>query len=159
MNQDVFEGGCTCRDVRYQLSGPPMFVNCCHCTWCQRETGSAFAVNGMIEGPKVKLLSGEVELVDTPTKSGRGQKLTRCPKCRVTLWGNFSSAGEAVHFVRLGTLDDTGLFPPNAHIFTSTKLPWVVLGNDIPSFSEFYVKTDMWSQESVDRYNAAIAAP
>lgn len=157
MTDQIYPGGCTCRGIRYQLSQPPMFVNCCHCTWCQRETGSAFAVNAMVENASLKVVSGAVEIIDTPTRSGRGQKLSRCPNCRVTLWGNFSSAGEAIHFIRTGTLDDTYLFPPNAHIFTSTKRPWVVLGDEIPSFSEFYVKADMWSDESIARYERAIA--
>lgn len=156
MSENKIAGGCTCGEIRYELSLAPMFVNCCHCTWCQRETGSAFAVNAMVENAALDLVKGQVEVIDTPTKSGRGQRLSRCPTCRITLWGNFSSAGEAIHFVRTGTLDNTHQFPPDAHIFTSTKRPWVVLGDDIPAFSEFYVKAEMWSAESIARYDKAV---
>lgn len=156
MNEESFEGGCGCGEVRYRMSRRPMVVHCCHCTWCRRESGAAFALNGMVEGTAITLTEGPVESIDTPTKSGRGQKLSRCPKCRMALWGNFSTAGQLIHFVRMGTLDEPDLFPPDVHIFTSTKLPWLELGDEIPSFAEFYVKADMWSQDSIDRYNNAL---
>ena len=155
-NQEIFEGGCSCGDVRYRMARKPMYVHCCHCTWCRRASGAAFALNGMVEGASVELTAGQIQIVGTPTASGRGQKITRCVKCHTALWGNFSTAGEAVHFVRLGTLDNPELFPPDVHIFTSTKLPWLVLGSDIPSYSAFYVKSETWSQESIERYDTAL---
>lgn len=158
MDQDIFEGGCTCGGVRYRLLRRPMFIHCCHCTWCRKESGAAFALNGMVEGTAVELSRGEIEIVDTPTKSGRGQKISRCPKCRVALWGNFSKAAEKIHFVRLGTLDNPATFTPDVHIFTSSKLPWVLLGDEIPSFTEFYTKSETWLQESIDRYDRALSA-
>ena len=82
-----------------------MFVHCCHCSWCQRETGTAFALNAMIEADRVELTSGEVELVHTPSASGKGQKIWRCPECRVALWSNYSGSGDKVRFMRVGTLD------------------------------------------------------
>ena len=84
-SNDTFEGGCTCRHVRYRINARPLFVHCCHCTWCQRETGSAFALNAMIEADRVELTSGEVEPVDTPSASGKGQKIWRCPECKVAV--------------------------------------------------------------------------
>ena len=107
-----FEGGCTCREVRYRMTTRPMFVHCCHCRWCQRETGASFALNAMIESERVELLKGEVEVVNTPSNSGKGQKISRCPKCRVAVWSNYAGAGNAVHFIRVGTLDDPDQLPP-----------------------------------------------
>ena len=78
-----FEGGCDCRAVRYRLEDVPLFVHCCHCRWCQRETGSAFVLNAMIESDRVRLLAGEPEEVLTPSASGKGQRIARCPACRI----------------------------------------------------------------------------
>jgi hypothetical protein len=150
------EGGCTCREVRYRLENQPMFVHCCHCTWCQRETGSAFALNALIEAAEVKLLQGGTETIDTPSHSGRGQRIVRCPTCRVALWSHYGGAGAAVNFVRVGTLDNPGLFPPDIHIYTSTKLPWVQLGGGAPVVEEFYRRSEHWPKESIERYNRAL---
>ena len=153
----MFEGGCTCRSVRYCMTTKPLFVHCCHCTWCQRETGTAFALNAMIEADRVELLQGEVEVINTPSNSGRGQKISRCPKCRIALWSNYSGAGDAVRFVRVGTLDDAGGFPPDIHIFTSTKQPWVVLPEGTPAVPEYYKAAEHWPKESLERRSALMA--
>ena len=145
------EGGCTCRAVRYRMTTRPLFVHCCHCRWCQRETGSAFVLNAMIEADRVVLLSGAPEAVDTPSNSGKGQKIWRCPKCRVALWSNYAGAGPSVHFVRVGTLDNPDLLPPDIHIYTSTKQPWVVLPESTPAVPEFYKPQDRWPAESLER--------
>lgn len=152
------EGGCACRFVRYRMTAKPLFVHCCHCTWCQRETGTAFALNAMIEADRVELLQGEVEVVNTPSLSGKGQKIARCPKCRVALWSNYAGAGDAVRFVRVGTLDEAGRFPPDIHIFTSTKLPWVVLPQGAQAVPEFYKISERWPNESLQRRAALMAA-
>ena len=120
-------GGCTCRAVRYRMETRPLFVHCCHCRWCQRETGASFALNAMIEADRVTLLAGAPELVDTPSESGRGQKIARCPKCRIAVWSHYAGAGPSVCFVRVGTLDQPDHLPPDIHIFTASKQPWVVL--------------------------------
>ena len=149
-----YEGGCTCRHVRYRMTSKPMFVHCCHCTWCQRETGTAFALNAMIEADRVELLGGEVEAVDTPSNSGNGQKISRCPKCRIALWSNYAGAGDAVRFVRVGTLDEPARVPPDIHIFTSSKQPWVILPPDAPAVAEYYDLKKMWPPESLTRRDA-----
>ena len=149
-----YEGGCTCRHVRYRMTSKPMFVHCCHCTWCRRETGTAFALNAMIEADRVELLGGEVEAVDTPSNSGNGQKISRCPKCRIALWSNYAGAGDAVRFVRVGTLDEPARVPPDIHIFTSSKQPWVILPPDAPAVAEYYDLKKMWPPESLTRRDA-----
>ena len=146
-----YDGGCTCSHVRYRLTSKPMFVHCCHCRWCQRETGTAFALNAMIEADRVELLSGEVEVVDTPSNSGKGQKISRCPKCRIAVWSNYAGSGDAVRFVRVGTLDDPDRLPPDIHIFTISKQPWVILPAGTPAVAEYYDSKKMWPKESLER--------
>jgi hypothetical protein len=153
-NNQTYNGGCTCRSVRYRMTSKPMFVHGCHCTWCQRDTGAAFATNAMIEADRVELTSGAVELVDTPTASGKGQKVWRCPTCQVALWSNYAGSGDKVRFVRVGTLDAGHGIAPDVHIFTSTKLPWVVLPPGVPAVSEYYKPRELWPPESQERFSA-----
>jgi len=151
------EGGCTCRHVRYRMSGRPLFVHCCHCRWCQRETGSAFALNAMIETDRVTLLQGDVELVDTPSNSGKGQQIARCPHCRVALWSHYAGFGAAVSFVRVGTLDEPDALPPEIHIFTESRQPWVSLPAGTPAVAQYYKASEMWPPESLARRAALLA--
>jgi len=150
------EGGCACGGVRYRVTRRPMFVNCCHCRWCQRETGASFALNAMIEADCVELLNGTPEVVDTPSQSGKGQKISRCPTCRVALWSNYAGSGEALRFVRVGTLDDPDRLSPDAHIFTASKQAWVKLPSDVPVFDAFYVRDEVWPEESLARRRAVV---
>lgn len=161
MNTDQhlpFEGGCTCRSVRYRMVTGPLFVHCCHCRWCQRETGASFALNAMIEADRVHLLQGEVDVVNTPSSSGKGQKISRCPACRIAVWSNYAGAGEAVRFVRVGTLDEPDRLPPDIHIFTSSKQPWVVLPPATPAVTEYYKASEFWPKDSLERRAALLAA-
>ncbi len=151
------QGGCDCREIRYQLEGPPLFVHCCHCRWCQRESGASFALNAMIEADRVTLLSGVPEIVDTPSASGKGQRVARCPTCRIALWSNYAGAGPRVRFVRVGTLDEPDHLPPDVHIFTSTKQPWVVLPEGVPAVPEYYDRRQLWPAESLARRDALLA--
>ena len=151
------EGGCDCKAVRYRMETRPLFVNCCHCRWCQRETGSSFALNAMIEADRITLLGVEPELIDTPSNSGQGQKIARCPKCRIAVWSNYSGAGPSLRFVRVGTLDEPDHLPPNIHIFTTTKQPWVVLPPGTPAVAEYYDRNKYWPAESLARREAQLA--
>jgi hypothetical protein len=151
MHETTYDGGCTCREVRYRLASAPLFVNCCHCRWCQRETGAAFAINAMIEADRVELLSGEPEIVHTPSNSGRGQDIARCPTCRVAVWSHYGGAGSKVCFIRVGTLDEPDRLPPNVHIFTESKQPWVVLPEGVPAVAEYYDRNKLWPAESLER--------
>ena len=150
------QGGCACGAVRYRMTSRPMFVNCCHCRWCQRETGASFALNAIIEADRVVLLSGSPELVDTPSQSGKGQKIARCPSCRVALWGNYAGAGDALRFVRVGSLDEPDRLPPDIHIFTASKQPWVVLPPDTLAVEDFYNRNEVWPEESLARRRALV---
>ncbi|MGA7966321.1 MAG: GFA family protein [Gammaproteobacteria bacterium] len=152
----TFDGGCTCGAVRYRMTSPPMFVHCCHCRWCQRETGTSYALNAMIEADRVVLLAGEPETVDTPSLSGHGQKIARCPTCRIALWSNYAGAGDAIRFIRVGTLDEPDRVPPDIQIFTASRQPWVVLSADIPAVEEFYDRKRYWPRESLERRRKAL---
>ena len=148
---EKYEGGCTCREVRYRVTSRPLFVHCCHCTWCQRETGSSFALNALWEAGRVEVTHGTPELVDTPSNSGKGQVIARCPKCHIALWSNYGGIGDIVRFVRVGTLDEAWRFPPDIHIFTSTKQPWVVIPPGMRAVPEYYKSAETWPKESLER--------
>ena len=154
----TFDGGCTCRRVRYRLASPPLIVHCCHCRWCQRETGASFALNAMIEGDRVQLLGGEVDVVVMPSASGKGQKISRCPQCRVAVWSNYAGGGDAVRFIRVGTLDQPDRLPPDIHIYTMSKQPWVALPEGATAVNAFYKFEEHWPKESLERLAAARAA-
>lgn len=148
------EGGCTCRAVRFVMRGTPLIVHCCHCRWCQRETGASFALNAMIEADRVQVLQGTPQQVPTPSNSGKGQKITRCPTCQVALWSTYAGAGDALRFVRVGTLDEPDAFPPDIHIFTDSKQPWVVIPAGARAVKQYYRRDEVWSAESLARRRA-----
>lgn len=152
------EGGCTCGAIRYRMSSKPLFVHCCHCRWCQRESGASFALNAMIEADRIVLLQGQPEAVDTPSFSGRGQKILRCPLCRVALWSNYAGAGDSLRFVRVGTLDNPDALPPDIHIFTASKQAWVLLPPAVPAVPEYYQRSRYWPADSLARLAALKAA-
>jgi len=157
MNQkteQTFEGGCACGHVRYRMESVPLIVHCCHCRSCQRETGAAFALNALIESDRLTVLEGEVEKVNTPSHSGKGQEIVRCPHCKVAVWSHYAGGGTLTSFVRVGTLDEPDHFPPDIHIYTQSKQPWVVLPEDVPATDEFYDIPSTWSAESLKRYQA-----
>lgn len=150
------EGGCDCGSVRYRMEAEPIFVHCCHCRWCQRETGASFALNAMIESDRVTNLGVEPELVDTPSESGLGQRIARCPQCRVAVWSHYSGAGPITKLVRVGTLDNPDLIPPDVHIFIGSKQPWVVIPEGVPAFEQYYDRKQLWPEASLARLQMLI---
>jgi hypothetical protein len=148
-------GGCTCRAIRYELSSAPIFVHCCHCRWCQRETGSAFVINALLEAERVVLTAGTPNVVLTPSNSGKGQKISRCPTCCVAVWSNYAGGRDAIRFVRVGTLDEPDRLAPDIHIYTASKQPWVVLPEGVPAVPEYYVARDLWPAPSLERWRIA----
>ena len=144
-----YDGGCLCGFVRYRMTTKPLFVHCCHCRWCQRQTGSSFALNALIEPDRVQLLQGEVEVTDTPSESGKGQNVARCPKCRIALWSKHTET--PVHFVHVGTLDAPDRLPPDVHVHTASKQPWFVIPPGTPAFTAFYSPGEVWPKESLQR--------
>ena len=145
------EGGCTCGHVRYRLAGKPLIVHACHCSWCQRETGTAHGLNALYEADRVEHLKADPEFIQTPSASGKGQRIARCPNCKVAIWSNYPQAGPAVRFVRVGTMDSPGEYPPDIHIFTSSKLPWVTFPDRARVVAEFYNLDEVWSDDAKER--------
>ena len=144
------EGGCACGNVRYQLSSAPMFVNCCHCGDCQRQTGSAFVINAVIETDRITLLSGQPEPGPVPTESGHPHDIYRCGVCHTAVWSDYGRRPQ-LRFVRVGTLDNPAALPPNAHIFTRSRLPWVELPKSAPAFEIYYDMEALWPAASLER--------
>lgn len=132
------QGRCACGEVHYRLEAEPIVVHCCHCRWCQRESGTAFALNALIETSHVTVIEGTPERIDTPSASGKGQAVFRCPRCQVALWSHFGGAGEKAAFVRVGTLDDPDACPPDVHIYVESKQPWVMLPAGSEQFPGYY---------------------
>ena len=149
------EGGCACSHVRYKMEASPLIVHCCHCSWCQRQSGAAFAVNALIEADRVEVLQGEVLNTTVETLGGSGQRIARCPKCKVAVWSEYlvvmGGAPDAIYFIRVGTLDTPDLLPPDIHIYTTTKQPWVVLPPDALAVDEGYDTEATWSPDSLKR--------
>lgn len=152
------QGACTCGQIHFQLNRSPLFVHCCHCTWCQRESGSAFALNALVEKDAVQLLAGEPEVVMTPSNSGKGQLITRCPNCKIALWSQYSGAGDALVFIRVGSLHQAHRFAPDIHIFTESKLPWVQLPEGTPAVAQYYRTSEMWPAASLERRAQLLAS-
>jgi hypothetical protein len=148
------KGGCACGTVRYRVNREPMFVHCCHCRWCQRESGASFALNLLVESSEVQLLQGVPECCHTPSESGKGQDIYRCPKCRVAVWSHYAGAGDRLCFVRVGTLDKPYRIEPDIHIYTESKQPWVVIPGGVPAYAQYYDPRKEWPPESQARYLA-----
>jgi hypothetical protein len=154
----MLEGGCSCGAVRYRLTTMPMIVHCCHCRDCQRQTGGAFAVNALIETDRIEMLGEAPVEIAMPTDSGRPHLIARCAKCEVAVWSDYGARGW-MKFVRAMTLDDPVACPPDVHIFTRSKLPWVALPRDVPAYEVFYAQmSDVWSDEALARREAASQA-
>lgn len=148
----VREGGCSCGSVRYRLTSDPLFVHCCHCLNCQRQTGSAFVVNILIEAERVEIVAGVLQAVGVPRDDRSSQEILRCPDCKVAVYSRYGHRG--VSFVRAGTLDEPASVAPDVHIFTRSKLPWVVVPNGVPSFDVYYDMDELWPADSLERVRA-----
>lgn len=150
-------GRCACGEVAYRLRREPLIVHCCHCTSCQRETGSAFAINVLIEAAEVELLQGALVPVVTPSESGRGQQIWRCPTCKVALWSNYGGTKDVVRFVRAGTLDQARSITPDIHIYTRSKVPWLTLPTGARAAEAYYDVPSVWPAASLERRRVYVA--
>jgi hypothetical protein len=146
------EGGCSCGAVRYRLPTAPLFIHCCHCLNCQRQTGSAFVINLLIEADRVELLAGAPEPVDVPRDDGSTQRISRCPTCQIAVYSDYGRGD--VLFVRAGTLDDPSAVAPDVHIYTRSKLPWIALPDSVPAFDVYYDAKALWPEASLERFRA-----
>jgi len=145
----VRKGGCACGEVRYRLTAEPLIVHCCHCLNCQRQTGSAFVINAMIEADRVELLSGDPVAIDVPRGASSTQRIWRCPTCQIAVYSRYTSG--KLRFVRAGTLDEPASVQPDVHIYTRSKVPWVTLPDGTPSFRSYYDLEKVWPAASLER--------
>ena len=149
-------GSCFCGFVRYRLTSAPMFIHCCHCRDCQKQSGGAFAINALIEADRMEVLEGDTVPVSMHTDSGRPHIIHRCPKCQTALWSTYGGRTET-RFVRVSTLEDAARFVPDVHIFTRSKLPWVRLPEGARAFEVYYDAKAEWPAESLARRKANAA--
>ena len=146
------EGGCACGAVRYRLLSDPLFVHCCHCLNCQRQTGSAFVVNLLFEAERVELLAAHPQPVDVPRGDGKVQRIFRCTGCQVAVFSQYSRP--SVLFVRGGTLDDPTTIAPDVHIYTRSRVHWLTLPAGTPAYDVYYDPKQVWPAESLRRLEA-----
>jgi len=148
------EGGCSCGAVRYRLASDPLVTHCCHCLNCQRQTGSAFVINLLIEADRMELLAGDPQPVEVPRDDGSTQRIYRCPTCQVALFSEYGRP--EVRFVRGGTLDQPSVVEPDVHIFTRSRLRWVTLPDSVPAFEVYYDRKALWPAASLERLDAVL---
>ena len=153
---DTWDGGCACGDIRYRLRSAPLFVHCCHCKDCQRQTGTAFALNALIETDRVQVLDGHTGLSRLPTDSGRPHEVARCTNCGTAVWSHYGGL-KKLSFIRVGTLDEPATMPPDVHIYTRSKLPWITLPADVPAFEAYYQASKLWPAESLERRRTVLS--
>ncbi len=150
---ETFEGRCSCGELTYRMTSPPMITHCCHCRYCQRETGASFALNALIEADRVEVLTGKTTEAKIPSESGEGLIMERCAKCQVPVWTHYMNDRFSC-WVRVGTLLEPDRIAPDVHIFTESKQPWLILPEGVPFFEKFYDwdnRSDVWSAESIAR--------
>jgi hypothetical protein len=138
--------------VRYSLVSEPLFIHCCHCLNCQRQTGSAFVINLLIEAERAELVAGVPFAVDVPRDDGSVQRIFRCPTCQIAVFSQYGRPD--LRFVRGGTLDDPSAVQPDVHIYTRSKVDWVVLPESVPAFEAYYDAKALWPAATLERFAA-----
>ena len=149
------EGGCACGAIRYRLESDPLFIHCCHCLNCQRQTGSAFVINLLIEASHVEVVAGAPRPVEVPRDDGSTQRIFRCPTCQVAVLSEYGRP--EVRYVRAGTLDRPSEVTPDVHIFTRSKVGWITIPESTPAFEVFYDMKALWPAANLERLNAILA--
>ena len=150
------EGGCDCRAVRYRLGVAPLFVHCCHCRWCQREIGLGVRAQRDDRGGPRHAAGGEPELVDTPSASGAGQQIARCPRCRVAVWSHYVGRrpGAEVRSRRHARRPrPAAARHPHLH-GVEAALGRAAAG--VPAVPEYYDRKQHWPAASLARWQAVL---
>lgn len=155
MTSKTLDGGCACGAVRYRLKDEPIFVNNCHCTLCQRQTGAGSAVNAFIEMDRLEHLSGALSEHQLKTGSGATQIIIRCEKCGTPVWSHYR-LGRKAAAVRVGTLDDPSAVRPDAAIFVVDRPSWGPLPDDVPRFETYYNPAELLPPDRFARLQALV---
>lgn len=152
----VRSGGCACGAVRYDVRGTPVFVNNCHCTLCQKQTGSTSVVNMFFETERLTQHSGETTRHTVKSGSGGDHIIVRCAACGTAIWSFYPRLGDLGVGIRAGTLDDPGTVTPDAAIFVAHKMPWVTLPEGVPQFEATYDPAERLPPDRFARLKALI---
>jgi len=127
-----YHGGCLCGIIRYRVADEPLTLYVCHCTDCQRRTGSAFALSMVVLKSALELLQGDPRTYAV-TSDGLQRRGKFCAECSTRLWGEPLKFPQVV-VVQPGTLDDTTWLRPVGHIWTRSAQPWVSIPKDTVNF-------------------------
>jgi hypothetical protein len=112
-------------------------------------------INLLIEADRVELLAGAPQPIDMPRDDGSKQRIYRCPTCQVAVFSEYGRPD--VWFVRGGTLDQPSGVTPDVHIFTQSKLSWIMLPDSVPAFEVYYDMKALWPAASLERLEAIAA--
>ena len=126
-------GGCQCGAIRYEIGGFPLLLYTCNCTDCQRQSGSAFALNMPVAVKDFRILKGEPRGWQHLSPKGTPVISRFCAECATRLYGERAGRAETIN-VRAGTLDDTSWMIPAAHFFMRSAQPWVEAEPDAQCF-------------------------
>ena len=152
------KGSCTCKKCGYQLLRKPLVVHSCHCRNCQGQSGSSHSQNAMIESIFVRHIFGEIKPFLVPTGSKKGQIIYRCQTCMTALWSVYNIIGPKFYYIRVGTLEDPNLCPPDVHIFLKRKVSWFQVPKNTQAFQEMYDRNDVWTPSSLKRMQAVLGS-
>ena len=155
-NNEKLKGGCICGQVKYYITEKPLFTQACHCKDCKVLTGSSYVVNSSVL-ENTLIVEGEVSSTELKAGSGASYKTYFCTKCGNYVYADYDSAVGRLT-VRTKTLDNSEKFPPQVHIFTKDKDPWLNLSEDVICFKEMYDQKKTWPEESLNKYNEYLKA-
>ena len=155
-NNEKLKGECICGQVKYHITEKPLFTQACHCKDCKVLTGSSYVVNSSVL-ENTLIIEGEVSSTELKAGSGASCKTYFCTKCGAYVYADYESAIKRLT-LRTKTLDNPKKFPPQVHIFTKDKDPWLNLSEDVICFKEMYDQKKIWPEDSLNKYNEYLKA-
>jgi hypothetical protein len=118
------KGGCQCDKLRFELSAPPLMLYACHCTNCQKQTGSAFVLSTAIVENTFSFIEGEPAKVEWTADSETQRYGLYCSDCGGRIC-NGQTPSIGVLSLRAGTFDEKSWVRPAAHIWVKSAQPWI----------------------------------
>jgi hypothetical protein len=126
-------GGCLCGAIRYRITAEPITVYACHCTDCQRRTGSALALSMLLPLAAIEVTAGEPAAYSASLPDGRVKRGRMCAGCCCRLWGE-PPKRPGIAVLQAGTLDNTSWVRPAAHVCARSAQSWFVFPADVPVY-------------------------
>lgn len=127
-----YTGQCVCGRIEYRVTDAPLTIYACHCTDCQKRSGSAFGLSMWVRRPALEVTKGEAAALSMTAADGRKRNYWICADCNTRLWGQ--AKNPEILIVRAGTLRDTSWFRPVAHLWVRSAQPWFVFPPDATRF-------------------------